>query len=77
MGQAVRAPTKAVGNVTVLCLPTDFYSLMRKAMWSLLDRGCWVTSHFSESNSALRSMFQAPAMGRIACHIYQQKPNYC
>lgn len=77
MGQAVRAPTKAVGNVTVLCLPTVFYSLMRKAVWSLLDRGGWVTSHFPESNSAVRSMFQAPAMGRSACHIYQQKPNCC
>lgn len=77
MGHAVRAPTKAVGNVTTLSLPTDFYSLMRKAMWSLLDRGCWVTSHFSESNSAPRSMFQAPSMGRIASHIYKQRANYC
>jgi len=54
MGQVVRAPTKAAGNVTTLSLPTDFYSLMRKAVWSLPDRGCWVTSHFPEPNSNQR-----------------------
>lgn len=47
---------------------------MRKDVWSLLGRACCVERHFPKASSALRSVFQAPAMGRI---VYQQKVSYC